>query len=269
MSFEAFAIQHGLIIKHVVMDKWTRVPTEDHPHKRNGAYIWDGRSGAVQNWAIHDKPICYRDNSATYDPSIARAKAAKAEKERNERQRKAAAKAAHIIKQAREDNHPYLTKKGFEIKGMVYDGQLVIPMRIGNELVGCQLISQDGTKKFLYGQRTKGAYCGFDNKGRVVLTEGYATALSVRRALKSARTRYKIYVCFSAANIAQIAAQNPDCIVVADNDPVGIKTAKNSGRDYWVSDFDREDFNDYELRVGTKDAGIALATVVANVQSGR
>ena len=56
MDFYRFAETHGLIIRDLVMDRWVRVPTIDHPGKRNGAYIFNGNSGAVQNWALHEKP---------------------------------------------------------------------------------------------------------------------------------------------------------------------------------------------------------------------
>jgi len=262
MTFQTFASQHGLIIKSVVLDRWVRVPTDDHPHKKNGAYIYNGYTGAVQNWAVHDKPIYYKDSSATYDPSIARKKAEKAEQDKIKRQKLAAKKAEHIISECKEEPHPYLKRKGFDNLGLVYQGDLIIPMQVNGNVVGCQRISEDGTKKFLYGQRTKGAYCGFDNKGRVILTEGYATALSVRRALKKVGTRYKIYVCFSASNILEIANQHPDCIVVADNDTVGIRTAKQSGRNYWVSDVEGEDANDFELRTDSGTLGKQITEVL-------
>ena len=51
MNFQMFAEQHGLIINHLVMNRWVRCPTMDHPTKRNGAYIFTGDSGAIQNWA--------------------------------------------------------------------------------------------------------------------------------------------------------------------------------------------------------------------------
>ena len=38
MRFEDFAAAHGLIIRHVEYGAWRRVPTTDHPMKRNGAY---------------------------------------------------------------------------------------------------------------------------------------------------------------------------------------------------------------------------------------
>ena len=50
-------------------------------------------------------------------------------------------------------HHEYLKRKGFPLlKGYVLDGDLLIPMRIDDKLVGLQQIKPDGTKKFLFGQ---------------------------------------------------------------------------------------------------------------------
>jgi hypothetical protein len=48
---------------------------------------------------------------------------------------------------------------------------------------------------------------------------------------------------------------------VADHDPVGIRTAKKTGKPFWLSPFDCEDFNDYEVRVGASEAGKSLIAV--------
>jgi len=249
MNFERFAETHGLIIKDLIMDRWVRVPTTDHPTKRNGAYIFQGSRGAVQNWALHEKPIVWKDKHAKHDPQL-HIRVKKAVEDQSVRQDKAAKKAAWIVNNAIKSTHPYLAAKGFpEEKGYVWEGKLVIPMRIDGKLVGCQMIDADGKKKFLYGQRTKGASACFDNKGIVILCEGYATALSIRRTLKKSMTRYCIHVCFSAGNLIEVAKQFPDCVIVADNDPVGIRSAKKTGRPYWVSPNIGEDFNDYELRI--------------------
>jgi putative DNA primase/helicase len=256
MNFESFAEQHGLIIDNIVHDRWVRVPTKDKPHSKNGAYIWDGRSGAVQNWAVHEKPLSFRDNHATVDPQW-REKKVKLEQDRLKRQEAAAKKAGWIVKNAVKSGHPYLVKKGFitdHPDQLVWNQLLVIPMRIGQKLVGCQLIDTEGNKKFLSGQITKGAELVIDAKGRDILCEGYATALSLRRVLRHARIRYRIHVCFSASNIVQIASNYPQCVIIADNDPVGIRTAKKTGRPYWVSPVEGEDFNDFENRVGISEA---------------
>jgi len=249
MDFYRFAETHGLIIKDLIMDRWVRVPTIDHPTKRNGAYIFQGSRGAVQNWALHEKPIIWKDKYAKHDPQL-HIRVKKAVEDQSVRQDKAAKKAAWILNNATKDTHPYLAAKGFpDEKGYVFDGKLVIPMRIDGNLVGCQMIDAEGKKKFLYGQKTKGATACFDNKGLPILCEGYATALSIRRTLKNSMTRYCFHVCFSAGNLIEVAKRFPECVIVADNDPVGVRSAKKTGKPYWVSPNIGEDFNDYELRI--------------------
>jgi len=257
MSFVEFAEQHGLIIDSLYHDRWVRVPTKDHPHKKNGSYIWDGRRGAVQNWAVHEKPVVFTDTNVAYMPDPQwRAKKEKSERERKLRQNRAIKKAKFILDNAIKAQHPYMESKGFPLdKHWVWNDLLVIPMRINQALVGCQLISQDGTKKFLYGQITKGAEAIIDNKGMHILCEGYATAMSLRRVFRSMGLKYTIHVCFSAANIVEIASHYDQCLIVADNDSVGLNTAKKTGKPFWSSPVDGEDFNDFEKRLGTELAG--------------
>jgi putative DNA primase/helicase len=135
-------------------------------------------------------------------------------------------------------------------------------MRIDGSLVGCQLIDNDGNKKFLTGQITKGASAVFENKGLDIICEGYATALSVRRVMKLLRKRYTIHVAFSAGNIQTLSKTIKKFIVIADNDSVGIKTAKQTGKPYWVSDVEGEDFNDAEQRLGTEVLSLQLGGLV-------
>jgi putative DNA primase/helicase len=132
---------------------------------------------------------------------------------------------------------------------------MAIPMRIDGSLTGIQLISEDGKKTFLTGQKNKGASTIIDNKGKVILCEGVATAMSIRRALKSVKTRYKIVICFSAGNILEVSKLYPECVIVADNDTVGTRVAQQSGKIFCVPPGAGEDFNDYEVRVGAKTAG--------------
>ena len=105
-------------------------------------------------------------------------------------------------------------------------------MRLDGRLIGCQLIDEQGAKKFLHGQRTKGASFVIDAKGTPIFCEGYATALSIRAAMKAMKVRYTIYVCFSAGNMKDVAQRVPGGIVVADNDPnsIGENVARNTGK---------------------------------------
>jgi putative DNA primase/helicase len=113
----------------------------------------------------------------------------------------------------------------------------------------------------LFGQRTKGASLTIDNKGRDILCEGFATALSVRRALRELKERYTIHVCFSAGNMLEVAKGKVNPLVIADNDPVGLRVAKKIG-EYWASTREGFDFNDHELHYGTEAAAQSLLKFV-------
>jgi hypothetical protein len=58
--------------------------------------------------------------------------------------------------------------------------------------------------------------------------------------------------------MVDIAKQYAECFVVADNDTAGINAAKATGKPYWLSDKEGEDFNDYEMRNGALGAGESL-----------
>jgi putative DNA primase/helicase len=241
MEFIHFAQKHGLIIDRLEMNSWTRVSTEDKPSKKNGAYIWDGQSGAIQNWAIHDKPITFR--SKNYDP-FRQVDHQKIKEDQLEKQSKAKSKAVFMLNNAVEMTHPYLARKGFpNMKAPVWNDLLLVPMRIDGRLVGCQMIDKEGNKKFLKGQITKGASLVIDNKGRDIILEGYATGLSVREVLKQAKKRYTIHVCFSAGNMIEVAKGKHDPLVIADHDKIGLQTAQKIGQ-YWKSEIEGYDFND-------------------------
>jgi putative DNA primase/helicase len=171
---------------------------------------------------------------------------------------RASKKAGWILHQTELKSHPYLVSKGFpEELGNVWvkDGKelLVIPMRIDGRIAGVQLIDDEGNKKFLHGQTTKGASFCMNAKGIPMFCEGYATALSIRECMKASNIKYAIYVCFSASNMKHIARTVGGGFIVADNDPncIGEKTAKETGKPYWLSETVGDDFNDYHQREGT------------------
>jgi putative DNA primase/helicase len=191
MRFEDFARMHGLIFNSIIPHKWVSTPTVDHPRSGNGRYKYLGDVGFVQNWATMEKPAIWKaDESYRPHPDFIRAKN-NAAAEREELAKKAAAKAGWILHQCTMRTHPYLEKKGFpEEEGNVWvtdeGSKLVIPMRLDSRLVGCQLIDEQGTKKFLYGQRTKGASFSFADKlDNIFFCEGYATGLSIRQIMKT------------------------------------------------------------------------------------
>jgi putative DNA primase/helicase len=260
MDFIEFARSHGILIDNLPpLGVWKRFPTEDHPRSRNGAVKYMGDVGFVQNHATStvvsiwkpDSPITTKVKS-TYLASIRNA-----EDEQKKKQHQAMQRAVGMLNGSGMSTHPYLEAKGFkDEQGNVLwqDGKpvLLIPMRVAGNLVGLQQIDISGGKKFLYGQRTSNAVFTFDNKGMNVLCEGYATALSVRLAFKQMKQRYTLHVCFSAGNMAKVAAGLEAGLLIADNDASGTgqRVAEESGWKYWLSDRVGEDANDFHQRVG-------------------
>lgn len=257
MEFLDFCHSHGIVISSPPpVGVWKRYPTVDKPRRRNGAVKFMGDHAFIQNHAMDTEVSVWRGGDVTESQRRDFARiAAEAEAERIRMQRVAATNAASILKQCRFGKHQYLISKGYpeeEMNVLVKDGKhlLIIPMRVGQTLVGCQIIDEEGQKKFLYGQRTSGAEFCFDNKGLHILCEGYATALAIRLAMKALKRRYTVHVCFSAANMKKIASTLDKGLVVADNDKTGEQTAKDIGWPYWISDVEGEDANDCFKRVG-------------------
>lgn len=253
MTFIDFARAHGLIINILIPFKWVRVPTVSHPKKRNGAYKFMEDHGFVQEHSTMTDVAMWRpEGDQKVDTKDLQRRAKAAAVDIAKKQHEAAQRAQWILSQCSLEAHPYLERKGFkdERANVWTDGDrvlLVIPMRVGREIVGCQLIDADGGKKFLFGQRTSGAAFVMDNKGLNVLCEGYATALSIRAALAALKKRYRLFVCFSAHNTKVIAQTLPSGFVVADNDASGVgeKAAKEIGWPYFMPPTVGHDFNDF------------------------
>lgn len=264
MNFMQFAQAHGLIINSLIPFRWVRVPTVAHPRKRNGAYKFMETHGFVQEHSTMTEPALWKPEG---DQQIDIAKMQRQAKEvaRDiEAKRKAAAERAEwILSQCSLEMHPYLERKGFknERANVWSDGnRLVIPMRVGRQIVGCQLIDEAGDKKFLLGQRTGGAAFVIDSRGPNVLCEGYATALSIRAALAALKRRYTLFVCFSAHNMKVIAKTLPSGFVIADNDAskTGEKAAQEIGWPYFMPPTVGHDFNDFHQQTSLFKVSQAL-----------
>jgi putative DNA primase/helicase len=266
-----FARAHGLLLSHIPpIGVWKRVATTDHAHKKNGAIKFMGDHAFIQNWAVDEEVIVWQGQPPKgMDVEKIARMAREAEQKREELQKKAASKAAYLLNNCQKAFHDYLRNKGFEDEpGNVYvkDGvpYLVIPMRVGSALVGAQVISPEGDKKFLFGQRTKGAEFVFDNHGPHILAEGYATALSIRAAMKALKMRYTIHVCFSAQNLLHISKRFPDGFIIADNDAseTGQRIAEQSGLRWWMPPTCGQDFNDLHREVGLFKSSQTLGKVL-------
>jgi putative DNA primase/helicase len=221
-----------------------------------------------------EKPVTWFAEGKTASSADVKKRIASSNNERDQLAQKARSKAEWILSQTSLQMHPYLVKKGFPNEhGNVWvkdDKEvLVIPMRSGKSLIGCQLIDDEGNKKFLHGQTSKGATFTIDAKGTPILCEGYATGISIRDIMKQMNIPYRVYICFSASNMEFIARNIGQGIVIADNDPnsVGETTAKKTGKPYWISETVGEDFNDYHMRVGNFKASQSLKKLLLSLKT--
>ena len=266
-----FCRLHGVIVdREPPIGAWKRYPTQDKPTHRNGAVKYMGTHAFIQNHAtMTEIEVWHADGDSAMDPSKARKLVEAAHRDIREKQEKAAQKAGFILHQCQYGFHPYLEKKGFkEEQGNIWKQEdellLVIPMRVGHRLVGCQIINEDGTKRFLHGQRTSGAAFVFDNRGPNILCEGYATALSIKAAMKALKRRYTLYCTFSSGNMKKVADTLPGGFIVADNDAslTGERVAKEIGWPYWIPDTIGMDANDVHQRDGLFKFSQSLGKVI-------
>lgn len=274
MNFIQFAENFGLIIRSVDYGKWKRVPTVDHPHKRNGAYIHTGDFAAVQNWAEMTEPaIWHPDGDA---PKIDKAALAKRRAEDEARLRKtrqeAAKKAGEILAQCVQEKHAYLDAHGMpDERGLVYypepdKNNLVVPMYVDKRLVGCQTITRDGEKRFVYGQQCGMAEYIIGNSGVDWLVEGFCTGLALHKALKVISPRHRVRVCFSAGNLTKIGKTLKHAFICADHDVsrTGELAAIDTGHKYFLPPKEGTDFCDLWQELGTFQASQMLRKFLRN-----
>lgn len=281
IEFVDFARIHGLLIDHPVIGIIGRCATEDKPTKKNASYFYQIDWGWVQNHRKHAKPVIWISDKEGLDQKEIQVKIRKSISEINEAAKmwriKAKKKAQFILSHCKNDIHSYLARKGFpEMDGQVwltekFDALLVIPMYFEGELTGCQLIDNKGVKKFLKGQRTKGAYFKIGSGSERYFVEGYATGLSLQRVLGALKRDYAIYVCFSAQN-SKVVAQTFGGYIIADNDEskTGEEIASSAGLPWWMPPEIGTDLNDYVNKVGIFKASNELRKfIVANVQQAK
>ncbi len=128
-----------------------------------------------------------------------------------------------------EGGHPYLQTKGVKPYGInLQRDTLLVPLRVGKELVSIQFIGPDGNKRFKTGGQVQGAYFAIGKpRGTLVVCEGWATGASIHEA-----TGHAVAVAFNAGNLKAVALamkeKLPDAriVVAADDDAFG---AENVG----------------------------------------
>jgi putative DNA primase/helicase len=234
-----------------------------------GTLIALAKEGGYKSTAQDRKPIDPDELQARRAERDARL-AAEAQQAKIDREA-AAARAADMWSRANTVTaHPYVQRKLIEPEGArQLADELLIPLRHGpGALVGLQRIKPDGTKLFLKGSASGGAYTVLgkpDKNGTVVIAEGWATACSIRMA-----TEHCVVVAFNSGNLAPVArkirAALPDAriILAADDDfqtngNPGITDASKAAREinallaipvWGPGRGDGTDFNDLHLAEG-------------------
>lgn len=168
------------------------------------------------------------------------------------------------------NNHAYLVKKQMDKRWdmiITKDDVLTIPLySISGEVVGYQYIYPDGTKRFKTGSILDCSFYPLRNPGVaiyqaewILFTEGVATADSVEKILEE-YTDSKFFIVIatiSAGNLPKVVRHfdrlcpNADKLIMADNDPAGIESAKATGHKYIImGDNHGEDVNDVFCNIG-------------------
>lgn len=282
-SFLHFALENGLIITRLVHYQIGRCPTVDHPNKNNGAFLYCGEWGWVQNHAIHTEIICWSDGikrsqeeQEKLNKKMEKSKAFLAT-EIQLKHSEAAKKANLIINRCMVSKHAYLDKKGFpDIQGLVLTDDpenplICVPMYDKNrKVVGIQMIDIYGQKKFLHGQQSKGSSFTIGQSGIHCWCEGYATGLSIFYAAQVLRIPVTVHVCFSDSNMVYLASGMTG-IVFADNDEsgAGLRAAEKIGLPYFMSEQAGEDFNDLYQKEKKLKASFAVREILTRRNHGK
>lgn len=281
MQFIEFCRANGLIVDSIVSGRWMRVPTVDHPRKKNGAYKFMGHIGWAMNHATQVEVSTWQSDekrSIAQTQAIAR-EARDFDRKMREGWARAATRAHQLVAASKADGHDYLALKGFpEARGLVLeDGALVVPMRNlhDNALVGAQVIrwlpeERRYEKKMLPGMRAKGAVFRLGSKraDRTWLVEGFATGLSVEAALRLRRLPDSVLVCFSDGNLIHVARQlQGDVAVFADNDASGAgeRAAKAAGFPWVMAPTVGWDANDFHAKAGLFRVAALMSGVACRV----
>ncbi|WFQ80081.1 AAA family ATPase [Xenorhabdus sp. SF857] len=137
-----------------------------------------------------------------------------------------AERVAALMAQTVAGQSPYLAAKGIQClnQRLLFDSSTVLALTaLDKKVTGAQIIKPNGDKKFLSGSQKKGAFIPVSeleaHPNTVIITEGYATALTVNQLYKGT-----VLAALDAGNLYSVAnavrERWPDTkiILAADND---------------------------------------------------
>ena len=173
--FVYFRRLHGVLIDYVPqIGTWKRYKTADKPTHRNGAVKFMGDHGFVQNHAtMQEVAVWHAEGESKEAAGRIQRIANEAAKETIRKQHQAAQKAQQMLADCELKPHPYLSTKGFpEERVNVLGDLMLVPMRVGREIVGLQQINEEGAKKFIFGQRCSNATFTFTSGAKYLRQVG-------------------------------------------------------------------------------------------------
>lgn len=205
----------------------------------------DRKVGETQDWHSKGSRKFTDEEKVAWQKRIEAEKAA-AEQERSMEQQNVArqARAAWDQCMIADADHPYLRKKKIGVHGarVNADGDLLVPMYADGKLWAYQRIMPSGDKLYLEGGRKTGCYFPLttidEDKSRVLLATGFATAATVREA-----TGLPTIICFDDSNILPVLRAMKEkypkaqFIIVADNDAFTFRNPRGDE----VKDIKRQD----------------------------
>lgn len=238
-QFKLALLEFGLTAPHEIIadGKRHRFSSDGSAKDKNGWYIlysdnlpagafgcW--KLGINEKWKSNEKKTYTPEQRAEYAQRIKDVEQERADAELRDRQA-AAAQASDMWARAGDvpEDHPYITRKQIKPIGIKsLDGELLIPVMQGRDMVGLQRIPYEvgGVKKPIYGTPMQGScfYIGLSKSSHtVVIVEGYATGISVHMA-----TNLAVVVAFNAGNLTHVAKKirevmpSVKIIIAADDD---------------------------------------------------
>ena len=217
-----------------------RVP-DDKPGTLNGWYVLylDGiASGAFGSWKSGGASTwCIREPVDAREAEQVRQRVEQARRQREAEQQRRQLKSANLAQRWWRDarradpDHPYLITKGVRSHSLRQRrDELLVPLYSGGVLVNLQRIAPDGSKRFLFGGRIKGAY---SPQGRITpgkplcICEGWATGATLHES------GYTVACAMNAGNLKPVALalraeyHTTEIIIAGDDDRL---TDGNPGR---------------------------------------
>ncbi|MDZ4326587.1 MAG: toprim domain-containing protein [Pseudomonas sp.] len=215
--------------------------SDDKPGTLNGWYVLylDGiASGAFGSWKTGGASTwCSREPVDAREAEQVRQRIEQARRQREAEQQRRQLKAANLAQRWWRDarrtdpGHPYLITKGVRSHSLRQrNDELLVPLYSSGVLVNLQRIATDGSKRFLFGGRIKGAYSplGRITPGKpLCICEGWATGATLHES------GYTVACSMNAGNLKPAALalraeyHTTEIIIAGDDDRL---TDGNPGR---------------------------------------